>query len=147
MASIHEKWSNGAWEPYYSLREIVDPDSNIIPFYSSYFSIKSHTSTGVEKTLASFYQFDLAQNYPNPFNPSTKIQYTLREAGKVKIEVFDITGCRVKELINQHKDAGKYEVDFRAGNLASGVYFYTITIASQNNKPAYTSTKKMLLIK
>jgi len=145
--NVHEKWSNGAWEPYYSLREIVDPDSNIIPFYSSYFSIKSHTSTGVEKTLASFYQFDLAQNYPNPFNPSTKIQYTLREAGKVKIEVFDITGCRVKELINQHKDAGKYEVDFRAGNLASGVYFYTITIASQNNKPAYTSTKKMLLIK
>jgi len=100
---------------------------------------------------ASFYLF---QNYPNPFNPKTKIRYQLQKSGHVRLIVFDIKGKEVSELINQKQNAGVYETDFDGGSLASGVYFYQLTISSEgvltdNEQSAeiFTETKKMILIK
>jgi hypothetical protein len=86
-------------------------------------------------------QYSLAQNYPNPFNPSTTIKYSLPSDGKVVLKVFDASGREVKELVNGYKPAGKYDINFNASSLASGVYYYRI---ESNN---FTQTKKMLLIK
>ena len=83
----------------------------------------------------------LFQNYPNPFNSATKIRYALPEAAKVKIVIYDILGCRVEVLLNEDKEAGFYEQEFKPVALASGVYFYRI------ESPNYFETKKMLLIK
>lgn len=85
--------------------------------------------------------FSLEQNYPNPFNPKTIIRFDILKASDVKITVFDITGKEVTRLVQQKLNAGKYSVDFEAENLASGIYFYSITAGD------FVQTKKMILVK
>ena len=86
-------------------------------------------------------EFTLNQNYPNPFNPTTTIKYALPKNGFVTLEVYDILGARVAQLINENQKAGNYQVEFNARRLSSGVYLYKITAGS------FSDTKKMLLIK
>jgi len=86
-------------------------------------------------------RFSLSQNYPNPFNPSTKIRYEIPIENKVLIKVYDILGREVATLINDHQKAGRYEVEWNAGNFASGVYFYTIKAGD------FLAVKKFILIK
>ncbi|NIR95587.1 MAG: T9SS type A sorting domain-containing protein, partial [Gammaproteobacteria bacterium] len=65
----------------------------------------------------------LAQNFPNPFNPTTNIKYSIPEAGKISLIVFNILGEEVVTLANEFKAAGNYEVNFDATELPSGIYF------------------------
>jgi hypothetical protein len=85
--------------------------------------------------------FRLEQNYPNPFNPSTTIKYRVAERSNVSIKVYDMLGKEITTLVNTIKDAGAYEVNFDASNLASGMYVYSITAGN------FTSSKKMMLLK
>jgi hypothetical protein len=84
----------------------------------------------------------LSQNYPNPFNPSTNIQFSLPRAGKVEMKVYNLLGQVVATLVNGQYATGRYEVTWDARNLASGLYFYRLTV--DNN---VVDTKKMLLLK
>lgn len=86
-------------------------------------------------------QFTLNQNYPNPFNPSTKIRYEIPAESKVIIKVYDILGRDVVTLINDYYKPGNYEVEWNAGNFASGIYFYSITAGN------FRQMKKMVLVK
>ncbi len=87
--------------------------------------------------------FALEQNYPNPFNPSTVIRYALPVDARVSLTVYDITGREIATLVNEHKQAGSYEVSFdsRSGSMASGVYFYRVQAGT------FSETKKMILLK
>jgi photosystem II stability/assembly factor-like uncharacterized protein len=85
--------------------------------------------------------FNLAQNYPNPFNPGTTIRYSIPQISFVTIKVYDILGREIRALVNENKAAGNYSVSFDAGNLASGIYFYTIKAGD------FVQTKKMILLK
>ncbi len=71
----------------------------------------------------------LAQNYPTPFNPSTTIRFATPQRSHVSITVFNPLGQKVTELLNADIDAGFHEVQFDAGSLASGVYFYRLSAA------------------
>ncbi|NWF90882.1 MAG: T9SS type A sorting domain-containing protein [Ignavibacteriaceae bacterium] len=92
-------------------------------------------------------KFSLEQNYPNPFNPSTKIKYAIplfgrdERGGLVTMKVYDILGKEVVTLVNEYKQTGKYEVEFDAEKLSSGVYFYTLSIDE------YLASQKMILLK
>ena len=86
-------------------------------------------------------EFALEQNYPNPFNPTTTIKYSLAKDEFVTLEVYDILGARVAQIVNQQQKAGNYTVEFNASKLSSGVYFYKI------NTRDFSNTRKMLLIK
>ncbi len=86
-------------------------------------------------------QFELHQNYPNPFNPTTVISYQLSKNSEVKLEVFDITGRRVANLVNERKTAGSYDTIFNANGLSSGVYFYKLKAGN------FEKIKKMVLVK
>lgn len=70
--------------------------------------------------------FSLAQNYPNPFNPETTIEYSLSQAGQVKLAVFDLNGREVMQLINGTQSEGAHTVKLDASALASGIYFYRL---------------------
>ncbi len=83
----------------------------------------------------------LRQNFPNPFNPSTKISFSIPVDGNVTLSVYDISGRMVAELVNEFKQKGNHSVEFNAGNLSSGTYYYRI---SSNG---FTDVRKMLLIK
>lgn len=85
--------------------------------------------------------FALEQNYPNPFNPTTKIEYSIAKAGNVQLVVFNSIGEEIAVLVNETQQAGRYEINFDASRLSSGVYFYKITAGEFN------SIKKMILIK
>lgn len=85
--------------------------------------------------------FELEQNYPNPFNPSTKIRFSLNLAGNVKLSVYDILGKEVGVLVNEHLNSGKYEIDFDASKLSSGIYLYKLETGG------FVETKRMVLNK
>jgi hypothetical protein len=83
----------------------------------------------------------LSQNYPNPFNPSTTISYAIAEDIDVFLKVFDVLGNEVATLVNENQPAGTYDVSFNAGDLSSGVYYYTLQAGE------FISTKKLMLMK
>lgn len=83
--------------------------------------------------------FSLMQNYPNPFNPTTTIHYALPARSHVTLNIFNMLGQKVAELVNSVVEAGEHEVDFTAIDLASGVYFCRL-IAGSN-----VATNKMIL--
>ena len=90
--------------------------------------------------------YNISQNYPNPFNPSTKISFEIPVAAKVRITVYNALGQKITELTNQQYNTGRYNVDFNAENLSSGLYFYVIE-ARGSNGSSFMSTKKMILMK
>ena len=91
--------------------------------------------------------YALRNNYPNPFNPETTLKYDLPEAGDVKLEVYNMLGQVVRTLVNEHKTAGRYAVQWDATNdhgqsMSSGIYFYRVQVGD-----SFTDVKKMLLLK
>jgi hypothetical protein len=87
------------------------------------------------------FTYKLEQNYPNPFNPSTKITFSIKDAGFVSLKVYDLLGREVATLVNERRSAGIYDVNFNASSLGSGVYFYTLSSGG------FSQTKKMMLVK
>lgn len=73
-------------------------------------------------------KFELSQNYPNPFNASTKIDFSLNEAGHAKLEIFDILGNKIDQLVNGELGPGSYSYIWKASQRSSGVFFYRLTL-------------------
>jgi hypothetical protein len=91
-------------------------------------------------------EFALAQNYPNPFNPTTEISFDLPRNSHVELNVFNILGQRVANLVSGEMDAGSHQIswdgtDSDGGSVASGIYFYRISADD------FSSSKKMMLLK
>lgn len=98
-------------------------------------------TTGVENNNITVKDFSLNQNYPNPFNPSTSISFNLNKQGFVNLSVYNVNGKKVSELLNGKMNAGFQSVSFNAGNLASGIYTYKLTVEGQS------VSKNMVLVK
>jgi hypothetical protein len=96
-------------------------------------------------------EFTLEQNFPNPFNPSTKIDYSLPFTSQVTLEVYNLIGVKISQLVNEEQPAGYYTVDFNPStvnhNASSGVYFYKITAVDKTTGNNFSSTKKMILLR
>lgn len=116
--------------PYNIGYEIVPLDYNAI-----------QTITAVDSKVSKDYSYNLYQNYPNPFNPSTTISFSVPFSQKVELLVYDLMGRKVTTLFNSIAHAGITNVNFKADNLASGVYIYTIKTNSG------IISKKLLLLK
>jgi hypothetical protein len=86
-------------------------------------------------------EYALEQNYPNPFNPSTIISWQSPVDSRQIIKIYDALGNEVATLVDEFKPAGRYDVEFNALSISSGVYFYTLQAGSFRN------TKKMLILK
>ena len=114
-----------------SLANAVDIVEEIVP----------QGTAGVQQESEIPENYFLKQNYPNPFNPSTKISYSIPEVSFVTLKVYDVLGNEIATLVNGEKPAGNYEVEFKAENNTSGIYFYSLTSG------AFTETKKMILLR
>ncbi len=79
--------------------------------------------------------------YPNPFNPTTTFEFALPHSGFVSLKIYNILGEEVSTLVSEKLTAGKYNYEWDAGNLASGIYVYRIQAGD------FTQTKKLILIK
>jgi hypothetical protein len=102
------------------------------------------TATAVKPVRSKAY---LGQCYPNPFNPSTKIDFSIPQAGRVRLDVFDVHGGLVATLVDRSVGTETQSVvwngrDRLGRTVSSGVYFYRLTIAGQ--RPL---TRKLVLLK
>ena len=86
-------------------------------------------------------EFELQQNYPNPFNPTTKISFSIPQAGNVVLKVYNSIGKEVATLVNGYMTAQSYKVDFNASGFASGIYIYKLEYDNSS------ISKKMVLLK
>ncbi len=86
-------------------------------------------------------EYKLYNNYPNPFNPQTKIKFQIPKDGIVRLRIYDVSGKEIGEIVNNSLKAGLYEVNWNAGYLPSGVYFYLLEING------FKDVKKAVLIK
>jgi len=86
-------------------------------------------------------EYSLSQNYPNPFNPSTTIEFGLPKASNVEIVIYNLTGEKIKEVVNESFVEGIYKVNVDLSDYPSGLYLYRMKTND------YSDTKKMMLIK
>lgn len=88
--------------------------------------------------------FFLSQNYPNPFNPSTTISFSVPKDGFVTLKIYDLFGRVVSVPVNEELKVGTYNQKVNAGQLASGTYFYRLSV---DNNSFLSATKKMTVMK
>ena len=86
-------------------------------------------------------EFAIVSAYPNPFNSLMKVGYSLPEAANVKLNVYDLTGRLITELVNGRHQAGVYTTMFDGSDLVSGIYMLRFD-AGRN-----TSQYKVTLVK
>jgi len=97
-------------------------------------------------------EYSLGQNYPNPFNPTTTISYTLPEAARIELKVFNIMGQEVTVLETGTRTAGEHTViwngkDIKGKEVPPGIYFYQLKAVSLAHGKTFIQTKKMLMAK
>lgn len=97
--------------------------------------------TAVEDEPDHPFEFSLDQNYPNPFNPSTTINFAIPRSVEVKLDVYNLLGQKVAQLIDGKLSAGNHSARFEATSLSSGLYIYRLQAGS------FVQTKRMMLIK
>jgi hypothetical protein len=89
---------------------------------------------------------ELFQNYPNPFNPATTISFSIDRAELVRLTVYDVTGRRIRTLVDGNRNPGRYSETWDGRNdqgrqVATGIYFYRLRAGS------FSDVKKMVLIR
>lgn len=117
--------------------------------HSSFFGpvMVSITAEGEESDIPELpVETKLYSAFPNPFNPSTNLRYSMREAGEVRIDIFNSKGQIVRSFTNRHQEAGYYQVswdgrDMNGSVVSTGMYLY------QMSTDNYSATKKMMMMK
>jgi flagellar hook assembly protein FlgD len=123
----------------------MEDRANLMGNIMNYFGkVASGPGTGVVDGSA---RNELSHAHPNPFNPVTRIAYSVKEAGPVTIEIYNVAGRVVRTLLDVEVEAGAagYVVwdgtDGGGERCASGVYFYRIAA------PGFTTSRKMVMLK
>lgn len=127
-----------------SLNELIVNANTIRGYYRENFQIL----VGIEdEPLSGLIQnFRLEQNYPNPFNSSTTIKFFIVQKKNVRLEVYDVSGRRVRTLLDQPMQPGRFKIAWDGRNaggeaVASGVYFYRLSAGD------FVGVKKMVLLR
>ncbi len=101
------------------------------------------TEVGIaeEEITSHLKNFKLFPAYPNPFNVSTNIHFSLKNSGRVKLNVYNVLGQEVTTLVDRHLQAGEHNVQWTADKVASGTYFIRL------NFEDFSETQKVILLK
>lgn len=83
----------------------------------------------------------LEQNAPNPFSGTTTFRFSLDDAAHVTLRVFDTAGRQVATVLDGVRAAGPQDVEFDAGDLAAGVYVYSLDIEGQ------VQSRRMMIVR
>ena len=116
-------------------------DFGLSDFTNTVSAVTTKSTNIVAQNISTAQSYFLGNNYPNPFNPETNIKFAVTERSYVKLTVYNSLGIEVERLIDQSLTPGTYLVKWKAGNFASGVYFYGI------ETDRFSEVKKMILIK
>lgn len=134
--------------------EALSPDNEFTYYITAYYDGEESEPSNKVKVILVSVDDDtqtpvitaLKSNYPNPFNPETTIRFSLENDDKVRIEVFNIRGNRVRTLLNEQLNKGSHQIvwngkDESGSYVSSGVYLYRLRTSS------FDDTKKMILMK
>jgi len=80
----------------------------------------------------------LIQNFPNPVNEATTISFVLKTKAPVNISLFNISGKKIKEMVNDDLTEGVHSLELKKGTIPSGVYFYKMVSGN------FTQTRKII---
>jgi hypothetical protein len=139
-------WNNGAYRGEMQ-------DCRIYNFGSgpSFLAVKNNEGFAIVKITGvtaigpnvtnSLADIHLGQNFPNPLDDETVISWKSVTGGHTILQVYDITGRKVKTLVDNYKHPGSYELNFYSETLPSGVYYYQLQIGNLR------TSKKMLIMK
>ena len=129
------------------LGHLIDGGENlIIDIDSAVCDIINCTETlSINKLLPQ--QFILESNYPNPYNPQTVIRYSVAQIADVTLEIFDIRGNLIAELISKIHSPGQYSILWNASSVAAGLYFVEMKAYSNNTQLIFKEINKMLFLK
>ncbi len=116
-----------------------------VPLQEIQQTIDGLLATAIDQPKAPVRTFRLIGNFPNPFNPFTTIRFELHKSQQIELQIFDLNGRLVRQLVKGTLPAGLHQVqwdgrDDRQKPLPSGSFFYRLSAEGQQ-------TKKMLLIK
>lgn len=103
--------------------------------------IRNTPAVDIKDGHSQIQSLQLNQNYPNPFNPSTTISFELPEKSYVRINIYNIIGQKVKELVNRVMPAGQHTIEWNAEGMAGGIYICRLKAGT------YTQSVKMTLLK
>ncbi len=105
------------------------------------------TPTDVDDPSLHATAYSLEQNFPNPFNPSTNIRFGLKTQSTVRLEVFNILGQKVDDIVRGELSEGSHIFTWNA-SVPSGVYFYRLEVTSMENPGEhFVQIRKMVLMK
>lgn len=124
---VVEDINNGKTHSQYRVRFTLDRDFDLMgdfliaisgdsPMYKPYLVVTYEPVNTIENENIIPINFALKQNYPNPFNPMTHINYQLPKMSKVKLDIFNILGQKIKTLVNKHQAAGYYTIEWNGLN-------------------------------
>jgi len=130
--------------PVEAISEATDREE-VLTAVLEWFGVQGGVGTNDNNIVAN--DTRLIGNYPNPFNPETKINFNLHEDQKIEINIYNIKGQKVKQLVKEQRSAGQHSIiwkgtDDSGKSVSSGVYFYKMEADGR-----YTSTEKMILLK
>ncbi|MCB9499688.1 MAG: T9SS type A sorting domain-containing protein [Erysipelotrichaceae bacterium] len=139
--ALAEEWYNDNWIAWSYILDFTDSFGREYDFFGREINVFYSTITDVKEEDVIMSEYLLMQNYPNPFNPITTISYSIPRSGFVKLNVYNLLGEEISNLVNEEKMVGSYKVDFNASSLTSGVYFYTLQTDD------FVETRKLILLK
>jgi hypothetical protein len=116
------------------ITELADDDAHVIDVDLKTFGISTDITSVVGDEL-------FVTNYPNPFIDLTTFNYILPEKGKVHLVVYGLMGQVVNEVVSKTQEAGSYQVDFDREGMEDGIYFYRLTLETEEN--FYSATKSL----
>ncbi len=141
-------WINQTGEPVFGMGSHALFNSDLPNFRIVHSEIVDMDARPMAVTISQSLptEFRLEQNVPNPFNPTTAIAYYLTAAGQVTLDVYNVNGQRIINLVNSYQEAGYHvaewnAVDYAENAVASGIYFYRLETNGN------VATRKMLLLK
>ncbi len=118
---------------------VIETDS---PFSPPSIALTGHVvTTSVNEPNMTPFTFALSPAYPNPFNPSTSLTFAVAHESDVQLNVFDIQGRLVSEVVHRSFAVGQHSVNWSCAECASGIYFATM------NAGSFTASQKLLLLK
>lgn len=140
------EWTNSL--PYYTGRGDkavrITPEGNIVvALYNYNIALVKLNSDGtdVDESIINISKTVL-NAYPNPFNPSINFSFSLEEISEVEIKIFNIKGQLISSIKEGILHSGEHTVLWKAGNLASGIFFVQLKV---NNR--IIDTQKIILLK
>ena len=96
--------------------------------------------------------FTLTPNFPNPFNPTTTIEYSLAQPGRVRVSIYNLFGQHIRTLVDEEQNTGVHThvwnaTDEGGDRVSSGIYLYRIEFINNTGKEAWRAERKMVLLK